>query len=101
MAELRVTAESDEGLVRATVGGRGQLLNLKLDRRVFLMDPAELGRTIVDTVQEAAELATGQVQAIMAGYLPPDSGSMRFLKDQDFGSLLRRQDEIMREARGE
>ena len=41
VADLRGTAESDEALVRATVGGRGQLVNLKLDRRVFLMDPAE------------------------------------------------------------
>src|ERR1700761_6889440 len=48
VADLRGTAESDEALVRATVGGRGQLVNLKLDRRVFLMDPAELARTIVD-----------------------------------------------------
>jgi hypothetical protein len=34
----------------------------------------------------------------MSAYLPHDSGTMRFLRDNDFGSLLRRQDDIMREA---
>jgi hypothetical protein len=34
----------------------------------------------------------------MAGYLPAESGPMRFLRDDNFGSLLRRQDAIMREV---
>lgn len=32
--DLRETAESDDGLVTAAVGGRGELLDLTLDERV-------------------------------------------------------------------
>jgi DNA-binding protein YbaB len=101
LARLQVTAESDDGLIRATVGPRGQLIDLRLDRRIYRdMDAAELGRKIVSTVEQAAAQVATQVQEIMAGYLPADSGPMQFIKDNDFGSLLRRQDAIMREADG-
>lgn len=101
LAELRVDAESDDGLVRATVGSRGQLLNLEIDRRVYRdLTPAELSRAIVTTVRQAAAQTTHEVEALMAAYLPADSGPMRFLRDNDFGSLLRRQDQTMREAGG-
>jgi DNA-binding protein YbaB len=99
LADLQVSAESPDGLVRATVGARGQLVDLKLDGRAYRdLDPEELGRTIVATVHTATARTTEQVQELMAAYLPPDSGAMRFVRDQDFGSLLRRQDDIMRSA---
>lgn len=99
LAELQVSAESDDGLIRATVGPRGQLIDLRLDRRIYRdMDAAELGRKIVTTTEQAAARMAEQVQQLMAGYLPADSGPMRFIRDNDFGSLLRRQDAIMREA---
>ena len=99
LAALQVTAESEDGLIRATVGPRGQLIDLRLDRRIYRdMDAAELGRKIVATTEQAAAQAAEQVQQLMSGYLPADSGPMQFIKDNDFGSLLRRQDAIMREA---
>jgi DNA-binding protein YbaB len=99
LAALQVSAESDDGLIRATVGPRGQLIDLRLDRRIYRdMDAAELGRKIVTTTEKAAAQAAEQVQQMMAGYLPADSGPMQFIKDNNFGSLLRRQDAIMREA---
>ncbi|WP_233624568.1 YbaB/EbfC family nucleoid-associated protein [Actinoplanes sp. ATCC 53533] len=99
LAELQVSAESDDGLIRATVGPRGQLIDLRLDRRIYRdMDAAELSRKIVTTTEQAAAQMAEQVQQMMAGYLPADSGPMQFIKDNDFGSLLRRQDAIMREA---
>lgn len=99
LAELQVSAESDDGLIRATVGPRGQLIDLRLDRRIYRdMDAGELGRKIVTTTEQAAARMAEQVQQLMAGYLPADSGPMRFIRDNDFGSLLRRQDAIMREA---
>ena len=99
LAQLQVSAESEDGLIRATVGPRGQLIDLRLDRRIYRdMDAAELGRKIVATTEQAAARAAEQVQQVMAGYLPADSGPMQFIKDNDFGSLLRRQDAIMREA---
>jgi DNA-binding protein YbaB len=101
LADVRVSAESADGLVRATVGSRGQLTDLQLDRRAYRLAPDDLSRTIVDTVQQAAVRTTREVETLMAAYLPADSGPMRFLRDNDFGSLLRRQDQIMREARDE
>lgn len=101
LAELQVSADSEDGLIRATVGPRGQLLDLRLDRRIYRdMDAAELGRRIVATVEQAAARAATEVEELVAGCLPADSGPMRFLKDNNLGTLLRRQDAIMREADG-
>jgi len=101
LTELQVSADSEDGLIRATVGPRGQLLDLRLDRRIYRdMDAAELGRRIVATVEQAAARAATEVEELVAGCLPADSGPMRFLKDNNLGTLLRRQDAIMREADG-
>ncbi|MEU4214790.1 YbaB/EbfC family nucleoid-associated protein [Actinoplanes sp. NPDC026623] len=102
LAELRVSADSDDGLIRATVGPRGQLLDLRLDRRIYRdMDAGELGRKIVATVERATAKTSEQVEQLVAGCLPADSGPMQYIRDNDFGSLLRRQDAIMREANGD
>jgi DNA-binding protein YbaB len=99
LAALQVTAESPDGLVRATVGPRGQLIDLKLDRRVYRdMDAAQLARTIVTTTQDAVAKTTAQVESLMSGYLPAESGAMQFLRDGSFGTLLHKQDSVMREA---
>jgi DNA-binding protein YbaB len=99
LSTMNVSAQSPDGLVRATVGPRGQLIDLRLDRRVYReMDAEQLARTIVTTTQDAVAKTTAQVEELMAGYLPAESGSMQFLRDNDFGNLLRRQDAVMREA---
>jgi DNA-binding protein YbaB len=100
LAEMQVSAESEGGLIKATVNSRGQLAELTLDRRVYRdMDADRLGREIVAVVRTATARTTDQVQELMAAYLPPESATMHFLRDNDFGSLLRRQDDIMRESR--
>ena len=100
LAEMRVTARSADGLITATVDARGQLADLTLDRRVYReTDPERLSRDILATVREATARAGDGVRQMMADYLPAESGAMRFVRDNDFGSLLRRQDEIMREGR--
>ena len=101
LAAMRISAVSADGLVQATVGPRGQLIGLVLDRRVHHeLDTDELASTIVDTVGQAADRTAGQIEQLMAGYLPPDSGTLQFLRDNDFGALLRRPDSIMREPGG-
>lgn len=93
LAGLRVSAVSEDGLVRATVGPRGQLVDLTLDRGICQeADSDRLARTIVATAQEAAAQTAGQIEELMAGYLPADSGTLRFLRDNDLGSLLGRTD---------
>jgi hypothetical protein len=38
------------------------------------------------------------VQELVASYMPADSGALGFMRDGDFGNLLKRQDRIMRET---
>lgn len=97
LASMQVSAASANGLVQATVGARGQLIDLRIDHASYRMvDADDLAQTIVATVREAADRTTGEVEALLAGYLPPDSGTMRFLRDNDFASLLGRADSVMR-----
>ncbi len=102
LAEMRVEARSEDGLITATVDARGQLTDLRLDRRVYReTDPDRLSRAILTTVREATARAGDDVRELMTAYLPAESGAMRFVRDQDFGSLLRRQDDIMRQGRAD
>jgi DNA-binding protein YbaB len=99
LAGLRVSAHSEDGYVRATVGPRGQLVELKLDPRVYRDPDAEaLARKITKTVQQATERASEQVQQMVSGYLPAGSATVDFLKDNSFATLMRRHDAAMREA---
>ena len=98
---IRVTVVSTDGLVRVTVGPRGELIDLRLIRRATRnMDNEYVSRTIVSTVHNASERAAEQVQTLMADYLPDNSGSLRYLRDHQFGSLLGRSDEIVQDLAG-
>lgn len=93
LATLRVTVESPNGLVKATVGPRGQLVDLQLDPRgVRTMNSDRLARAILATVQEAAKRSVDQVEALMSEYMPPTSPAVRLLRDNDFGARMRRPD---------
>lgn len=66
------SAESDDGLITATVGGRGELLALTLDPRVFrVADSRLLAARITRTVRDAVEQVRARVAAdfddILAG----------------------------------
>lgn len=69
---VRATAESDDGLVMATVGGRGELLELTLDPRVY-RDTDALAVTIKNTITEAAEEARRQAFELNRPFLPRDA----------------------------
>ncbi|MEO3744457.1 YbaB/EbfC family nucleoid-associated protein [Plantactinospora sp. B5E13] len=98
LAAFRATESSDDGLVTATVGPRGQLVKLELDRRIYRDGDANaLAAKITATVQRAADAASVGVQGLVGNYLPAGSGAADFLKDGDFGSLLRRSDAALRE----
>lgn len=99
LSTMAVTTESADGTVRATVGARGQLIDLRLSREVYRRaDPDELARTILRTVEQAVAKTGEQVQELVGQYLPADSAAAGFMRDGDFGNLLARQDRIMREA---
>jgi DNA-binding protein YbaB len=93
LATMRVSAVSDDGLVRATVGARGELIDLALDRRIYRdLDTERLADEIVATVRQAADRSAGEIHELMSGYLPAESGALRYLRDGDLGSLLGRGD---------
>lgn len=71
VAEVRVSADSPDGLITASVGGRGELLDLELHPRVYReQDAAALARRIVATTAEAARLAHDRVVALTKHLMP-------------------------------
>lgn len=99
LSAMSVTAESPDKMVKATVGPRGQLVDLKIDPEAYRrLTPEQLSRTILRTVEQAVAKTTGQVQDLVGEYLPADSGAARFMRDGQFSSFLARQDRVMREA---
>ncbi len=102
LAEFSATARSDDGHVTATVGPRGQLIKLELDPRIYRdHDAAGLAHKITATVRNAADSATEGVQKLVSGYLPAGAAAADYLRDGSFGSLLRRSDALLREARSD
>lgn len=98
---VRVTVVSADGLVRVTVGPRGELIDVKLIRRATRnMDNEYVSRTILSTVHSASAQAAERVQTLMGDYLPDNSGALRYLRDNNFGSLLGRSDEIVQDLAG-
>jgi len=99
LAATKVTASSKDRLVHATVGPRGQLVELRIEPRAYREhQPHQLADLITRTVQDAVDRTTEKVQELVAGYLPADSGAAGFLRDGNFDHLLKRQDALMREA---
>ena len=69
--DVRATAYSDDGLVTAVVSGRGELLDLELDPRVYRdQDSGALADSIRRTVRDAAEAAGGKAADLAKSLLP-------------------------------
>lgn len=69
--DIRATGYSDDGLVTATVGGRGELVELALDPRIYRdRNTSELAAKIVAAVHEAAAEAEREAAALAAKLVP-------------------------------
>lgn len=69
LAELAVTAKSPDGLVSATVGCQGQLVELRLDPRIYRrQDSRHLSTVITQTVQDAGAEAARRVRELSDRY---------------------------------
>ncbi len=85
------TAASDDGLVKATVGPRGQLIRLDLDPRIYRRpNSKELAATIVDTVQRATGRALAQVEQLCAPFMP--DAQLQAHMNFDFEGIFRQLD---------
>lgn len=87
LAEVRATAESDDGLVRAVVGGRGEVIELDLDPRIYrTADSAALAKTITATIHRAVARAQAEVFPLVRRFLPADATPKT--ADLDFDPFL-------------
>jgi DNA-binding protein YbaB len=73
MLEVTGEAGSADGLIKAVVGPRGQLVEVQIDPRVYRKpNSIALAASIVATVQAAVEESAAQTQEIVDEILPSD-----------------------------
>jgi DNA-binding protein YbaB len=73
MARITGTAWSDDRLIRAVVGPRGQLIELDIDPRVYRTPNSKaLSAAILATVRAAVADANAKTREIMERVLPKD-----------------------------
>lgn len=78
MRSLTGEAWSDDGMVKAVVGPRGQLVDLEIDPRVFRQPDAEALRSrILGAAAAAAREVGEQAREIMDAQLPSDMKEVR------------------------
>ncbi|MGW0432195.1 YbaB/EbfC family nucleoid-associated protein [Micromonospora sp. NPDC003197] len=71
MTEIRATADSGDGLISATVGGAGELIELWLDPRIYRApDSTALAQAITDTIRQAVAISKEEGVVIVAKFLP-------------------------------
>lgn len=91
---IRVTTYSPDGLIRVVCGGRGQLLELELDPRIYRdQDSTALADTIRETIRESAEDAEHAAAKLAEKLLPEHARSISDenvddLEDPRFGPVL-------------
>ncbi|UJW32041.1 YbaB/EbfC family nucleoid-associated protein [Saccharothrix sp. AJ9571] len=72
IAGIEASADSPDGLVSATVAGRGELSELYLDPRIYRThDSKALAASIVDTIKDAVAQSQERLFEITRQYLPP------------------------------
>ena len=87
LAEVRATAESDDGLVNAVVGGRGEVIRLDLDPRIYrTADSDALAKAITGTIHRAVARAQAEVFTLVRPFLPADATPKT--ADLDFDPFL-------------
>ncbi|WP_433652655.1 YbaB/EbfC family nucleoid-associated protein [Micromonospora zamorensis] len=101
LAELRVTRRSTDGQVTATVGARGEVIEVELTPGVYReRDAGALGRKITETIRAAATAAADATRDLVAEAVPASSGSMDFLRTGDYAALLGRADAVLGRREG-
>ncbi|WP_163508147.1 YbaB/EbfC family nucleoid-associated protein [Fodinicola acaciae] len=74
LADIAETAESADGLIQVTVGGRGELRSLWLDPRIYrLRDAAELAEEIRRTIASAVSAVRRRAYDLLKSGLPRDT----------------------------
>jgi DNA-binding protein YbaB len=86
--EITGTAWSDDRLVKAVVGPRGQLIELEIDPRVFRTPNSKaLSASILSTVRTAVEDANQKTREIVDKAMPKDRG-LGLMGATDFDRMM-------------
>lgn len=73
LLSVTATATSEDGLVTATVGPRGQLVDLEIDAKIYRRpNSALLAQTILKTVRDAVEQGLAETRQIIEGLAPKE-----------------------------
>ena len=90
--EITGTAWSEDRMIKAVVGPRGQLIELEIDPRVYRTPNSKaLAATIISTVRAAVEDANKQTKEIVEKVMPKDRG-MGLIGKTDFDVLMESHD---------
>jgi DNA-binding YbaB/EbfC family protein len=77
LADAEVTGTASGGLVRATVNGQGELMDLSIDAKVIdPADPEETAQTIADLVLAAVRDAYRSAEALQQQQMGPFAAAM-------------------------
>ena len=77
VAELAVTAEGERGAVEVTVGGTGEVLDLRLTERARELPAARLAETILAVMRRAQATLTDRVADLAAQTVGTESATGR------------------------
>ena len=90
MRDSRATAESEDGLIKATVGPHGTLADLEISPRAHRrLGPTQMAETIVATVEKAAAAMNKRAEELLAPFLPNGVSLAELKSGQiDFASWL-------------
>ena len=91
MLDLSGTAWSDDGMVKVTVGPRGQLVDIDIDPRVFRKpDSQALRASILAANHAAVQQVLAEIEQLMLEQLPPELAELRARYDPEAEDPIRR-----------
>jgi DNA-binding protein YbaB len=88
---VQATVTSDDGLVTAVVGPRGQVIKVDFDPRIYRRPNAkELSATVTETIRKATEKAMSQVEELCRPFMP--NAEFQAYIDHDLDGIFRQLD---------
>ncbi len=88
---VSASVTSDDGLVTATVGPRGQVLKVDFDPRIYRRpNSKELSATVTDTIRRATEKAMAEVETLCRPFMP--NAEFQAYIDHDLDGIFRQLD---------
>ena len=88
---VAATVTSDDGLVTATVGPRGQVVKVEFDPRIYRRpNSKELSATVTETIRKATAKAMAEVEELTRPFVP--DAQFQAYMDNDLEGIFRQLD---------